>query len=141
MISGKFKKLFIYIGIAILTLIANVAIKIVPFKKLMTTVTNTDSVVVLELTSAQIKRLRYGIAGLDAIRRRVPWRVMCFEQALVCLVFARILKLNMNVYFGINKSDGRLTAHSWTEAGGMLVSGGSNAHLFTTVYQRGFVSN
>lgn len=134
----KIKSGILYGLIAIVSLTANISIKIIPFKKLISLLTNVDKVEEVSLTILQHNRLATIHRIMQRVSYKVPWRVMCYEQAIIVLLFCRLLKINVNISFGVRKSnDGKVLAHAWTRAGGLLVSGWRNSHLFSNVYQRG----
>ncbi len=138
----KLKRLLLFIIIAVLTGIGNIVIKLVPFKTLIRIMTNVDEVVAGPLSKQQAYRLKLVALTLRRVHRHVFWRVKCYEQALVALFFARFLGINMMIYFGLTKDeDGKLLAHTWTEAGDMYITGGDNAHAFSVVYKRGYRVN
>ncbi len=136
----KIKLVFWYGIIYVLSFGSYIAIKIIPFKSLITRVTNTEKIIAadLSLTKRQQQRLLRVQEILERVSEKVPWRVLCFEQALVALWIARVLKLNMNIYFGIKHEEGNLLAHAWTEAGNQIFTGEEGREEFLPVYIRGY---
>ncbi|MDF1618517.1 lasso peptide biosynthesis B2 protein [Petrocella sp. FN5] len=138
----RFKRLLLYLIIAILTGLGHIAIRLVPFKTLIRFMTNVDEVETEVMTKKQTNRLKSVALILNRVNRHVFWRVKCYEQALVALFFARLLGINMMIFFGLLKDEnGELLAHTWTEAGDMYITGGENAHAFSVVYKRGYRKN
>ena len=140
---SQIKFLFWYIGIMVVSFLANLMIKVIPFKLLIGWITNSDSITDRELllTNRQQERLFRAADILKRIRQKVPWRVYCFEQAIVALVIARILGVNMNIYFGVQKNGDKLLAHAWTMAGNDIFTGKEEMEKFVPVYSRGYRSN
>lgn len=136
-----FKKYVLYGSIFVLTIAANLSIKLIPFKKLIFILTNTDCAKASSITEKQKGRLILITRLLKRIAGKVPWRVKCFEQAIVVLIFAKLLKIDMDVFFGISKSDDRkILVHAWTKVGDMYITGGESTDIFTIVYHRGYQS-
>jgi len=134
-----FKRLMLYFIVTVLSGVSNIAIKLVPFKTLIRLMTNEVEVKAEVLTNKQAYRLESVVLVLNRIHNHVFWRVKCYEQALVALFFARLLGADMMIYFGVMKGEqGELLAHTWTQSGGMYITGGDNAHEFSVVYNRGY---
>jgi len=112
----------------------------VPFKKLIGSLTNTDREESIAFSTRDKKRGRLGeinrcTENLDKI---VPWRIKCFEQAVVMMIFARILQVPVTVYFGLFKDGGEIAAHAWTKAGDRILSGKKGYKYYTPVFHRSY---
>lgn len=142
LLMKKLKRVLLFMIVAVLTGVGHIAIKLVPFKTLIRFMTNVDEVETEIFTRKKAYRLKSVALMLNRVDQRVFWRVKCYEQALVALLFARLLGVNMMIYFGLSKEDdGKLLAHTWTEAGDMYITGGDNAYAFSVVYKRGYRKN
>lgn len=125
----------------ILSAFVSFIIKFIPFKTLMKWFTNSECYEEVELTLLQKSRLRLVMSYLDIIEEISPWRVMCYEKAIMSLILSRMIRVNIAVYFGVKRElDGSLTAHAWTETGGYMLSGASNAHQYKAVFTRAYLT-
>ena len=136
------KFFFWYFGLLFLSLLANMSIKVIPFKTLIQKITNSEMISDehLIISSRQRERLIRATELLERIRESVPWRVYCFEQALVLLIIAKVLGVNMNIYFGLQKSNENVRAHAWTKAGNEVFTGKEECKNFVSVFSRGYYS-
>lgn len=137
-------KLFLwYVGVVVLSLFANITIKFIPFKSLIRWITNSEAISTEELclTNNEQKRLYRAEELLEHVREKVPWRVYCFEQAIVALIIAKVLKVNMNIYFGVQKVNDQILAHAWTVAGEVIFTGREESIHFVPVFVRGYKAN
>jgi hypothetical protein len=137
-------KLFIwYVGVLVLSVCANITIKFIPFKSLIRWITNSEAISTeeLRLTSNEQKRLYRAEEILEHVREKVPWRVFCFEQAIVALIMAKVFNVNMNIYFGVQKVNDQILAHAWTVAGEEIFTGKEESANFVPVFIRGYKAN
>ena len=75
-----------------------------------------------------IRRIRWAIT---ACANRVPWRALCFEQALAAQFFLRRRGVPVVLYFGAALDDpDRLAAHAWVRDGEVDVIGGETSAQF-----------
>lgn len=136
----KIKRLYLFCVLLCFSVVANLIIKIVPFKTLMGILTNNDCYIASDVTPLQKSRIKRVLYYLNRINEITPWRVKCYEQAVTTIVLCRIIKVSVAVYFGVNRDrEGSLKAHAWTESGGYLLSGGLEARYFTPVYKRAYI--
>ena len=75
-------------------------------------------------------------AAVRAWARRVPWRTLCFEQALALQMMLRRRGVASTLHYGIAHRAG-LKAHVWLSVGGETVIGGEQAPLYEEVARFG----
>lgn len=64
---------------------------------------------------------------LTAASRRLPFRTLCYEQALAARTMLARRGLASRLHFGTGKTDGDLTAHVWLTSGERIVVGADEA--------------
>lgn len=103
-------------------IVASVAIRLVPFRKLARLMGSEGPVAVSgERQVATIRR------AIRAWSRRLPWRTMCFEEALTAHWMLRRRGLRSTLHYGAATIDGDLKAHVWVRSGDLDVVGCDNA--------------
>ncbi len=66
--------------------------------------------------------------------RFVPWRCLCYEQAIAAKMILRKYGLETTMYYGVAKDqDKKLIAHAWVRCGNYIVTGGRGMNIFTVV--------
>jgi hypothetical protein len=118
------------LGEALATLaFASLAIKFVPFRKLTETVSRPPRRA--RSSTVDLRRLRWSV---EAWRRRVPWKAVCFQSALCLQAMLRRRGVASVMHYGIAKeADEALKAHVWLSADGEIVIGGEEAPRFACV--------
>lgn len=74
-----------------------------------------------------LKRLIQRIANL------VPWRCVCFPQAIAAQRLLNKREIANTLYLGLKKDNAELKAHAWVRAGTYIVTGGANNQEFTVI--------
>ncbi len=65
---------------------------------------------------------------LKKIKKRVPWKVKCFEEAIAAKRVLEKYQVKTSIYLGVKKEkENKLIAHSWLKAGGIFITG-KNGH-------------
>jgi hypothetical protein len=132
----QLKRWVLLVGIFFLGIVANLMIKVVPFKKIMAIMT-TDSDTTYHNPSAHEEALlRILVESTERIADVVPWRMKCFENALIMLLFARLLGVELHVDFGVKKEGTSVTAHAWTSSGNRKLTGREECDSYTSVLRR-----
>lgn len=132
------KKRMIFVLLMLLSLFVNLLIKILPFKKILSIVSNSYSVDENKLKKDEIYRLKRLVTIIEDVEEFSPWRVKCYEQSIIILLAARLFRISINVYFGVKKDGDNIKAHSWTTSGSYYITGGKNARDYTKVLQRAY---
>lgn len=58
------------------------------------------------------------------IKRIIPWKVKCFEEAIAAKKVLSTYKIKSTLYLGVNKNkDEKLKAHAWLKSGNEFVTG------------------
>jgi hypothetical protein len=78
-----------------------------------------------------VRRIRWAIFSCA---RRVPWRTVCFQQALAAQLMLRRRGIPSVLYYGAAPDDKRgLAAHVWVRAGEIGVVGHEISHQFAVL--------
>jgi hypothetical protein len=108
--------------------LASLAIKIVPFRKLIAAVSRPPR---RRRGKTDVRRLRWAV---DAWRRRVPWKAVCFQSGLCLQAMLRRRGVASVMHYGIANEPGEaLKAHVWLSVDGHIVIGGAEAARFACV--------
>jgi hypothetical protein len=79
----------------------------------------------------RVGRIRWAVLSATA---RVPWRAMCFQQALAAQLMLRRRGISSVLYYGVAQDDEiGLHAHVWVRAGELDVIGGERAGRFAVL--------
>ena len=63
-------------------------------------------------------------ANISRVKKIVPWKSNCYDQALLAVIFLRWFKINYKINFGVKKkSEHKLKAHAWVLSSGVAVTG------------------
>ncbi len=130
------KLLGLHILIVILSLIANIMVKVLRFKKIIKYLTNEDDIDFEALSARRLEHLDRIVTGINGISHKVPWRMKCYESAIVMLILAKLMRFSIAVEFGVNRKGNQLNAHAWTWVPERLLTGGDEKNEFTSVYRR-----
>lgn len=109
---------------------ASLAIRLAPFRKVGAYASRPPRVS-RSAAPGEIARLRRAVL---AWRRRAPWRIVCFQQALALQILLRRRGVASVLHYGIAQEDA-LKAHVWLSVGGEVVVGGEEASRFTEIAQ------
>ncbi|HSH53238.1 MAG TPA: lasso peptide biosynthesis B2 protein [Bacteroidales bacterium] len=72
--------------------------------------------------------------ALRRLKRRLPWSVKCFEEAIAVKKVLRFYGIESTLYLGVKKDEEKnLKAHAWLKAGGRVVAGEKGYKEFTVV--------
>lgn len=80
-------------------------------------------------TSEQVARVSWAIA---TAARHLPWRPVCFPQAVTAQWMLRRRGIPSTLYFGADPARG-YDAHAWVRAGTTIVTGGPREDRFAIV--------
>lgn len=71
--------------------------------------------------------------SVSRAQKATPWRYKCLEQAMTAKKLLNKRRIPSTIYFGVNKKDGKMTAHAWLRCGSTYVTGGRNKDDFIKV--------
>lgn len=110
--------------------LAAAAIALLRFKRIAAIASRTPARPIAP-TEARIAAIRRAIR---AGARRVPWRALCFEQALAAQWMLRRRGIATTLHYGIaqDRQTG-LSAHVWITAGPIEILGCENRHDFAEI--------
>lgn len=104
---------------------ASLLIRLVPFRRLADRMSRAPR----RVGSADVARLVWAVG---AVRRRVPWKAVCFQSALCLQMMLRRRGVPALLHYGIKHGE-EISAHVWLSVGGEVVMGGEAADGFTCV--------
>ncbi len=112
--------------------VASVLLKVVTFRRLAPRLGQHKAVSPTEADRAnrrQVARVGWAIA---AAARHLPWRPVCFPQAITAQWMLRRRGIPSTLYLGADPARG-YDAHAWVRAGTMIVTGGPRQDRFVIV--------
>ena len=87
-----------------------------------------------DLQEGQEQLVRKAQHALRRIKRRLPWNVKCFEEAIAVKKVLKRYGTDSTLYLGVKKEGGEsLKAHAWLKTGGKVVAGERGHKEFTVV--------
>ena len=67
-------------------------------------------------------------------KRFLPWKVKCFEEAIVAKKILERYNIQTTLYLGVNKdNNNELNAHAWLKAGSKIITGEKGFERFVVV--------
>jgi hypothetical protein len=120
---------------ALLALVASsLAVRILPFRTIAQAATRGRSAAEPALEAGyrqQIEDVRWSV---EAMARRLPWRVVCFQKGLAAHFLLRRRGVPTLLHYGIdNRQEDGLRAHVWVTSSAGPVIGAEIADQFTCV--------
>jgi hypothetical protein len=107
--------------------VASLAIRLLPFRRIAAFAARAPRRPAH--ASVNPARLRWAVR---AWARRVPWKAVCFQNALAMQAMLRRRGIASVLHYGIGREDG-LKAHVWLSVGGAIVIGGDEAPRFVEI--------
>lgn len=114
---------------------SRILILLVPFKRMASVLGQLNYVTSPEGNGVtdydQVKRTG---TILSALSQYLPWRSLCFEQALAGMMLLRCKGISSTIYFGVYQSKNSIEAHAWLRSGDRIVTGARGRERFTVVF-------
>ena len=115
--------------------VAWLAIRILPFRRLM----QTTQIGRAPVERSLAERNDVAVAVRRAVKRaarRLPWPIVCFPEAMAAHWMLRRRGADSRLHYGLRSSDEKLSAHVWVTLGGEIVIGEErdNAHRCVAVF-------
>ena len=93
-----------------------------------------ESEVEAEYGREQLELIRMVKRNLRRIKKRLPWKVKCFEEAIAAKKMLDWLGIECSLFLGVAKEGEKdLKAHAWIKSSGYFVSGEKGYQKFTVV--------
>jgi hypothetical protein len=70
--------------------------------------------------------------AVEVAARNLPWKPVCFPQAVAATMMLRRRHIASTLYLGVDPGRG-LDAHAWVRVGALIVAGGPLDYRFTVV--------
>jgi len=114
---------------------ARLALVFIPIKKLAPHLgaphAQSSDTFALPQARAQAQRVQWAVR---ATSRRVPWRSVCFDQAVAAKWMLRRRALSSTLYLGVARdAQKEMLAHAWLRCGDLYVTGAPQHQRFTVV--------
>lgn len=107
----------------------------IPFRRTASMLGKIDAVTpVVPVTDAKSEKARRIGWVLLRLSRYLPWRCMCFEQALAGIMLLKVYCLDGTIYFGVKKGAPKMTAHAWLRCGDQIITGAAGHEQFTVLF-------
>ena len=120
--------------IAILLLVSKLSIFCLPFKRIVAFLGNLQIESTQELPEETIQKANRIRKYIKKVAVMMPFKSVCFDQAITAKVMLDRRKIPATVYFGVaNKDEVNIKAHAWVRAGQIMVTGGEGHQEFTVV--------
>ena len=88
----------------------------------------------VEINARQEQTIKKARQALRRIKRRLPWKVKCFEEAITIKKVLKSYGTDSTLYLGVKKEGGEsLKAHAWLKTGGKVVAGEKGHKTFSIV--------
>ena len=114
--------------------VASLAIAILPFRWIVRSMgsSTADNM----RCAADVQAVRIAVRRAS---RRLPWRIVCFQEALAVHWMLRVRGNPSRLHYGLKQADGRLTAHVWVTLAGAAVIGEEayEGHVCVAVFPTG----
>lgn len=109
--------------------VASLAIRLLPFRKVVSALARGGDRSISRQSSSEIPRARWAV---EACARRLPWRIVCFQQGLALHKLLQRRGIATSLHYGVvQNSDRGLAAHVWVTHEGEAIIGGEQAAAFT----------
>ena len=87
----------------------------------------------LKKTNIQSNR-KHNVINIQTTKRAIIvaarytlWRTACYEQAIAAILLLKDEDINVSLYIGTRKEEGKLAFHAWTTFNDFCITGGDNA--------------
>jgi len=105
---------------------SRIKIKYKPFRELAAELGDKQGSQLPDITSSQLDyATRVGVL-IGGVSKWLPFRTMCFEQALTASAFLKERGVGHSIHFGVKKNgdqSDQLEAHAWTTCGDAIITG------------------
>ena len=79
------------------------------------------------------QEMRYLKGLIPRIAELLPWRCVCFPQAIAGQKILNKKNIPSTLYLGLQKEDEEMKAHAWLRAGQYIVTGDNGIHRYTII--------
>lgn len=88
----------------------------------------------VEINALQEQTIKKARQALRRIKRRLPWKAKCFEEAITVKKVLKSYGIESALYLGVKKAEEQnLKAHAWLKTGGRVVAGEKGHKTFSVV--------
>jgi len=87
-----------------------------------------------ELNTIEIEKVLQVQKNIRRLKRAVPWRVKCFEEAITAKKILEKNGIESTLYLGVDKNlSNKMIAHAWLKRGSYFIAGEKGAEKFKVV--------
>ena len=113
---------------------AFVLVRIVPLRWFSHLLGEFESVVAIDLNENQLLVINKIKKNLRRLKKHLPWKVKCFEEAIAIKKVLQKFNINSTLYLGVDKKNKKeLIAHAWLKCGKKIVTGERGYEKYTIV--------
>ena len=116
---------------------ASVLARAIPLKWFSSLLGDFKKEINIDLDSKQLELILVLKKNIRRIKRILPWKVKCFEEAIAAKKVLEKYKIETTIYLGVAKNEEKsLVAHAWLKSGGIFISGekGHKKHAVVGYY-------
>ncbi|HAF31145.1 MAG TPA: lasso peptide biosynthesis B2 protein [Bacteroidales bacterium] len=116
---------------------AFILVRIVPLRWFSHLLGDFNNEIHCDLSVNEINLISFTKKNIRRLKKRIPWKVKCFEEAIAAKKVLEKYKINSTLYLGVNKSvKNSLIAHAWLKSGDVFITGekGHKQYAITGFY-------
>lgn len=115
-------------------LISLFLVRIVPLRWFTSLLGEFNNDKIKELKPSDDIYIKQITKSIKRIKKRVPWRVKCFEEAIAAKKVLQKRKIESTLYLGVDKTkENKLIAHAWLRNGDNFITGKNGYEQFKVV--------
>jgi len=89
---------------------------------------------IVDLNNMQMEIVFLVKKNITRWKKYLPWKVKCFEEAIVAKKILNKYNIQTTLYLGVNKNkENGLVAHAWLKAGNKVIAGEKGSEKFVVV--------
>ena len=112
---------------------ASILARIIPLRWFSFLLGDFNKGINIDLDSKQLELILVLKKSIRRIKRILPWKVKCFEEAIAGKKVLKRFGIESTIYLGVNKENEKLIAHAWLKCGGEIITGKKGYEEFVVV--------
>lgn len=134
-IQLSFEDKLFYLETFGLLLFSKLLILFIPLRKVAPYLGDLNGEVRKELSSGETLIAEKIMVFICKVGNNMPWKSVCLDQALACMILLKKKKIPYSLYLGVKKDEAnqKLMAHAWVLCGDKILIGGRRSLQFTVV--------
>jgi hypothetical protein len=115
-------------------LLSFILVRIIPLRWFSSLLGEFKKEIDTELKATDLIKITSVNKSIKRLKRILPWRVKCFEEAIAAKKVLEKYKIKSTLYLGVDKNENKqLIAHAWLNNGDFNITGGNVATKFKVV--------